>query len=130
MSPTTNDVEFAAMAEEMLAEDGRSLTLRKITRIEGTDVGSIVASNSDSAIKGFPTAIDLKQIDGELTKAGDVQVIIARKPLRTAGLMVERGDQILGLDADDATRPATVVKVQAIASGEQDAAFYAFARLS
>lgn len=90
---------------------------------------TITFAGTDSTIKGVCSQIDYRFVDGEKTKAGDWQILVASKFLDDLGVSVEEGDDLFLGDNPSTARVAEIVKTSAIPSGEQDAAVWLFARL-
>lgn len=93
------------------------------------DAVAVVFTGTDATIKGVVSEISRGLIDGQLTKAGDLQVLVSAQALDEAGLeILPEHDLFLGADVGTADL-AEIVLVSPIASGEQDAALRVVARL-
>lgn len=98
----------------------------------GASDGAAVAvafTGTDSTIKGVVSEISRGLIDGQLTRAGDLQILVSAKALEEAGLAIDpENDLYLGADVATADL-AEIVLVSPLASGEQDAALRVLARV-
>ena len=93
-----NYASLASTALKQITKFGRSVTLRTVTT--GTfDTGTGVisgASDADVTVKAVVTGYKDKQIDGQIIRSGDKQVMIAGSALTTApktnDIVVDSGD--------------------------------------
>lgn len=89
---------------------------------------AVTFSGTDSTIKGAVSAVSKALLAAGLAQVGDVQILVAQKALDDASLTIVQGHEIFLGDSTSAPR-YTVLRVEPIPSGEQDAAVTVFGRL-
>lgn len=93
------------------------------------DPVTVTFSGSDYTVKGVIEDLSRNLVDGQVTKVGDLSVLIARQSMEALGVEISNEDDLF-LGADPLTAPlAEIVAVRPIASGEFDACYRVIARL-
>lgn len=119
-----NYTSFRLLAERLIGENGRALTLRRVDQTNAEDPlkpwrapASMGSGNVSLPVVGVFTEYDKEDIDGTLVRAGDKRVLVAAKDTEDAqtgseNIIIEDFDTIL-----DGTTVWKIIKVSVIEPG-------------
>jgi len=114
---TAFDARARATAGRLIRTFGKSVTLRRVTRIYDTATGKTTDTVEDFAVKvSPPERFREALIDGTLVRAGDLK---AHLPAEELGIVPEPARDRLVIDG----KPWSLLRVDPVMSGEQTALY-------
>jgi hypothetical protein len=83
--------KFAALAERLIAKNGRDVVLYKLSRTAATPAkpweGAGTGFEDSATVKAVITDYNEDEIDGEIIRQGDKKLLVAAKPSPTQDLL-------------------------------------------